>query len=76
MPEPDTGLLKTIKRLVRGEAETKRDITLYTQVKFYEYGQRGVIPPEWKDYETAARTERDPEYATYLRLKEKFESYE
>ena len=76
MPEPDPGLLKTIKRLVRGAAEVKRDIVLLTQVKFYEYGQRGVIPAEWKEYEHTARSEHDPEYETYLRLKEKFENFE
>lgn len=76
MSETDPGLLKTIKRLVRGAAETQRDIVLLTQVKFYEYGQRGVIPAEWKEYENEARRESDPEYETYLRLKKKYENFE
>ena len=40
------------------------------QVKFYKYGQQGVVPPEWKRYES----ELDPEYKEYVRLKQKFNS--
>jgi len=43
---------------------------LEAQVKFYNYGKRGVIPDEWKTHTDKA----DPEYATYLRLKEKFKN--
>jgi hypothetical protein len=42
---------------------------LESQVKFYEYGARGIIPPEWKKYENKL----DPEYSKYLELKKKFE---
>lgn len=41
---------------------------LEDQVKFFQYGMRGQIPPEWKEYEKLL----DPEYIEYLRLKRKF----
>lgn len=41
---------------------------LEEQVKFFQYGLRGQVPPEWKEYEKLL----DPEYIEYLRLKRKF----
>lgn len=41
---------------------------LENQVKFYQYGLKGQVPPEWKEYEK----QLDPEYIEYLRLKRKF----
>jgi hypothetical protein len=38
------------------------------QVKFYRYGQQGVVPPEWKEHEKLL----DPEYQEYVRLQGKF----
>lgn len=38
------------------------------QVKFYNYGREGIIPPEWKEHEIKL----DPEYAEYQRLQQKF----
>lgn len=42
---------------------------LEEQVKFYNYGRNGIIPPEWIKY----TKELDPEYKEYVRLKKKFE---
>lgn len=41
---------------------------LEEQVKFFQYGMHGQIPPEWEVY----KKELDPEYIEYLRLKRKF----
>lgn len=41
---------------------------LRMQVKFYKYGVSCFVPPEWQIY----ADKFDPEYETYLRLKEKF----
>lgn len=38
------------------------------EVKFYQYGLAGRIPPEWEKYEK----QLDPEWVEYLRLKKKF----
>lgn len=38
------------------------------QVRFYRLGQRNEIPDEWKTF----ANQLDPEYETFLRLKEKF----
>lgn len=45
---------------------------LETQVRFYRYGQQGIVPPEWREYAEQAKKEADPEYATYQRLQQKF----
>lgn len=42
---------------------------LRDQVKFYKYGAANELPPEWKSY----TDKLDPEYDTFLRLKNKFE---
>lgn len=42
---------------------------LESQVKFYNYGRQGTIPPEWSEYEIQI----DTEYQDYLKLKGKFE---
>lgn len=47
--------------------------SLQQQVQFYQYGQRGILPPEWASYRKQAETQADPEYAEYVRLKRKFE---
>lgn len=41
---------------------------LEDQVKFFQYGLKGQIPPEWEGYKKLL----DPEYIEYLRLKRKF----
>ncbi len=80
-------LLTIIKRLVLQDAENRRQDAGYgghmhdggaasveAQVKFYEYGQKGVVPPEWKEHEIRVRNEADPEWAEHQRLQEKFKS--
>ena len=42
-------------------------------VKFYRHGQKNEISPEWKDIADKIDAAHDPEYATYLRLKGKFD---
>lgn len=42
-------------------------------VKFYNYGRKAVIPPEWEEYEQEYKNKHDPEFQEYLRLKQKFE---
>lgn len=41
-------------------------------VKFFKYGLDCKIPPEWEKYKKIVDNNSDPEYNTYLRLKEKF----
>jgi hypothetical protein len=41
-------------------------------VKFFKYGLDRKIPPEWDKYRKIAVNNKDPEYAIYLKLKEKF----
>lgn len=41
---------------------------LKMQVKYYELGQRGITPDNWKTFEYKA----DPEYKEFLRLQKKF----
>jgi hypothetical protein len=72
------GLIK----LVLKDAHSKRENAGYSgahhdggaslieaQVKFYNYGRAGQIPPEWKSLESHL----DPEYQDYMRLKKKFD---
>lgn len=42
---------------------------LEDQIKFYQYGRDGIIPPEW---EKKYGNQLDPEWDEYLRLKKKF----
>lgn len=51
-----------------GEWSDRGATDLETQVRFYNYGRQGTIPPEWVKYQK----EFDPEYNEYLRLKKKF----
>ena len=46
---------------------------LEEQVKFYKQGWEGHFPNEWETYRRQYNRENDPEYETYLRLKDKFE---
>lgn len=39
-----------------------------SNVKFYNYGRAGQIPPEWEEYQKLL----DPEYQEFLRLQKKF----
>jgi hypothetical protein len=68
-------------KLVLKDANKKREDAAYggqhhdggasmieTQVKFYNYGRAGKVPPEWKGLES----QLDPEYAEYQRLQKKF----
>lgn len=72
---------KIIEEIMK-DCETKRTNAAYSgsygdngasdlekQIKFYQYGRKGIIPPEWKQYENKI----DPEYQEFLRLKKKFE---
>jgi len=45
---------------------------LETQVKFFYYGQNNQIPKEWSKYVDQAKKNADPDYAAFLKLKEKF----
>lgn len=70
-----------LKALVREESEkltasaggriesSSLAMLLAEQVKFYEYGQSDIIPPEWESY----RAKLDPEWDEYQRLRAKFE---
>ena len=40
---------------------------LEKEIKFYMYGKNGEVPPEWNDF----IKQIDPEYATFLSLKNK-----
>jgi hypothetical protein len=51
-----------------GGARRMRD-----QVKFYEYGQKGMVPPEWEEIAEQVSKEADSEWGEYQRLKNKFE---
>jgi hypothetical protein len=44
-------------------------------IRFYLYGRQNLVPPEWRSaYAEASRSrESDPDYATYLELKARFE---
>lgn len=77
--------IRHIIELVLNEARSKEEAAGYsgashdggasvlqTQVQFYEYGRQGVIPPEWNKHAKMAKAQTDPEYQTFLRLKEKF----
>jgi hypothetical protein len=81
-----TDLINTIKRLVLKEAENKRNDAGYggrwddggagameAQVRFYEYGQKGIIPPEWEKLAKQVKNEGDPEWQEYQRLRKHFE---
>lgn len=48
--------------------------TLREQVEFYRCGMKGEIPTEWREYVKKIKKISDPEYAEYLRLKEKFKN--
>jgi hypothetical protein len=45
---------------------------LEEQVKFFRYGISRCMPPEWEKYARQVENNADPEYKTYLRLKDKF----
>lgn len=45
---------------------------LRTAVRYYQYGQQGVLPPEWQAFADQEARQQDPEYAEYQRLKAKF----
>ena len=47
---------------------------LRVQVEFYRCGMKGEIPTEWREYVKKIKKISDPEYAEYLRLKEKFKN--
>ena len=46
---------------------------LKTQVEFYKAGMNGTIPSQWNQYAEEIRKVSDPEFAEYMRLKNKFE---
>jgi len=79
-------LIAAIKTKILREAKQRRDDAGYSghhhdggasmleaQVKWYEYGRKGVLPPEWKEYAHAVENENDPEWAEYQRLRKRFE---
>lgn len=86
MPMDHDKLIEAIKVKVLREAESRRESAAYggrrddggaslleAQVKWYEYGRQGVMPPEWKEHAREVVNENDPEWADYLRLRKKFE---
>ncbi|WP_090739417.1 hypothetical protein [Paenibacillus sp. Mc5Re-14] len=55
---------------MRGSSRYKhRAELLFNQIKFFEYGREGVVPPEW-NHEYGHLL--DDEWTEYQRLKEKF----
>jgi hypothetical protein len=44
-----------------------------SEARYYEYGASGICPPEWQHIKEQVEREKDPEYATFLKLKAKFE---
>lgn len=62
--EKDKGGIDTGERSIYIASKLRND------VKFYQYGLQGIIPPEWIKYEK----QTDEEYEEYLRLKNKFKN--
>jgi len=46
---------------------------LEIQVQFYEYGQKGAMPPEWAKYAEQLDKSSNPRYKLYQELKQEFE---
>lgn len=76
---PET--LEKLKRLALKEADDRETSAGYNgekhdggagmiraMVKFFEYGQKGVVPPEWDKY----LKQLDPDWGKYQELKRKF----
>lgn len=79
-------LIQAIEATVLQVAKDRRESAAYNgakhdggasvlegQVRWYEYGRKGVVPPEWEEYARAVKNERDPEWKDYQRLRKKFE---
>jgi hypothetical protein len=78
-------LFDRIMGLIRQEAHDARESAGYggrwddggasrleDQIRFFQYGLEGILPPEWEKYKDQVRKESDPDYAQYLNLKRKF----
>lgn len=81
MPSEQRVDMHALQRLVEADAETRRENAamgghthdggasrLLEQVKFFNYGKAGTVPPEWGKYVK----ELDPEWLEYQRLQAKF----
>ena len=57
------------------EAEGNYDFlrSIKMQIDFFTYGLNRQLPPEWLYVAKEVANNVDPEYETYLRLKNKFE---
>jgi hypothetical protein len=79
-------LILKIKELVLKQAESNRNDAghggrhddggasmMEANVRFYECGQQGKIPSEWKEHAATVTNAADPDYPEYLRLKAKFD---
>lgn len=82
----DREMFDRIMGILRNEAHSAREGAGYSgrwddggagrledQIRFFQYGLAGTLPPEWEKYKVQVLHEADPEYAQYQRLKSKFE---
>lgn len=56
-----------------GEFGDRGAHVMRVQVEFYRHGMAGTIPSEWQKHHRDAENQADPEFTTYMRLKDKFE---
>jgi hypothetical protein len=72
-------IVKVIRREVSKLRSSENDqnerdaYSLERALGFYLQGSTGIIPDEWEKYAKQAEKEADGDYATYLKLKAKFE---
>lgn len=82
MNKPD---FSKVIALVRGEATDRRtgaawngsfddggSSRLLRDIEYFQYGLQGQMPPAWAKYGETVKSEADPEWETYCRLKNKF----
>ena len=78
--------IKEVIKIVLIDAEKRRNDAGYggrmddggasalkEQVEYYLAGMNGEIPENWQKYVKEIKILSDPEYANYIRLKQKFE---
>lgn len=81
----DKEIFERVMGIIRMEAHNARESAGYggrwddggasrleEQIRFFQYGLQGVLPPEWEKYKDQVKKESDPEYAQYVRLRSKF----
>lgn len=56
-----------------GEWGDREAVELESIVSAWTYGLKGEVPPQLKEYQKQVIRESDPDYQTYLKMKEKFE---